>query len=88
WENSLCDGVIPQCAVRSPGYRHLKSAIQKGQPEILADLIIRNVQVFDSPVRQRNLKPANVQVFDSPVRRRILKPADVQACDSPFASAS
>ncbi|MEK0316869.1 hypothetical protein, partial [Cohnella sp. 56] len=59
WENSLCDGVIPQCAVRSPGYRHLKSAIQKGQPEILADLIIRKAAAQPSSGQTTPRQPNN-----------------------------
>jgi hypothetical protein len=35
-------GDSPQKKPRSPGYRHRNPAMKKGQPEYLADLIIRN----------------------------------------------
>jgi len=41
WENSFYSGVFPLKAARSPGYRHLNTPTKIGQPEILADLIIR-----------------------------------------------
>ena len=58
-------GSLPLKAARSPGYRHLKTAMKKGQPEILADLIIRKAgnpvqQVFRLTLIPTNLYPLPV----------------------------